>query len=108
MIRALLKLDAEGNISGFSVKGHSGSAEAGRDIICAAVSGIVQTALIGLDEVAGIRDTYTVSDGNVECRLPKADGQINTDKALTIINVMWLGLESIAEQYPEFVRIKVN
>lgn len=105
MITATLRLDAEGHYKSFKVRGHSGSAPAGKDIICAAVSAIVQTALIGLDEVALIKNSYTVSDGLVNCILPDNINEASFDTAQTIISVMYLGLASIAEQYHDFVRI---
>ena len=37
-------------IAGFRAKGHSGYAESGSDIVCAAVSAITQTACLGLME----------------------------------------------------------
>lgn len=106
MIRAVLKLDCNGNFTGFTVKGHSGSAPKGKDIICAAVSGIVQTALIGLDEVAGIKNTYTVDDGLVICELPKDVDKKDLEKATVILQTMQLGLLSIADQFPDFVLVK--
>ena len=105
MITATLKFADNGLYCGFKVKGHSGSAPKGHDIICAAVSAIVQTALIGLDEVALIKDSYVISDGLVECNLPDASDNDSLNKAQIIINVMHLGLISIAEQYHDFVRI---
>ena len=105
MITATLKSTADGYYKGFTVKGHSGSAPAGKDIICAAVSAIVQTALIGLDEVALIKNSYEISDGYIKCILPENVNDKSFDKAQTIIRVMHLGLISIAEQYHDFVRI---
>lgn len=106
MISAVLELNGDGSFKGFVVKGHSGSAPKGRDVVCAAVSAIVQTALIGLDEVADIKNTYEISDGYVKCDLPQVMNKDSLDKAQTIITTMWLGLTSIAQQYPDFVRIK--
>lgn len=106
MIIAKLDMAGDDVCNGFTVKGHSGSAPDGKDIICAAVSAIVQTALIGLDEVAKIGNTYSISDGFVECRLPDDLDSDRFYKAQIIIRVMRLGLESIAEQYHDFVRIK--
>ncbi|MBP3348654.1 MAG: ribosomal-processing cysteine protease Prp [Clostridia bacterium] len=106
MINAVLKTSAAGFAVGFEVKGHSGSAPRGRDIVCAAVSSITQTALIGLDEVAGIKGTYVIKDADIECNLPKDLTDEEQHTAHTIIMTMWLGLESIAEQYQEFVRLK--
>lgn len=105
MITATLRLDETGHYKGFRVCGHSGSAPAGKDIICAAVSAIVQTALIGLDEVALIKNSYELSDGYIKCILPEAVDKKSFDTAQTIISVMHLGLMSIEEQYHEFVRI---
>lgn len=106
MIKAVLQLNGDGAYTGFTVKGHSGSAPSGKDIVCAAVSGIVQTALIGLDEVAGIKDTYDVKDGFVDCRLPENADKAKLEKANVIIETMRLGLLSIADQFPDFVLVK--
>ena len=39
-------------------EGHSGYAEYGEDIVCAGISSIVQTALLGLMQVAGVAVDY--------------------------------------------------
>ncbi len=105
MIVLTLKLTESGNYAGFTVKGHSGSAPRGKDIICAAVSAITQSALIGLDEVANIPNTYTISDGFIKCELPDNIDEAKAQKAQVILQTMHLGVQSIREQYPEFVRI---
>ncbi|HQB62107.1 MAG TPA: ribosomal-processing cysteine protease Prp, partial [Spirochaetota bacterium] len=38
MIRIVISRDSTGSIRSFDIKGHSGYAEAGQDIICSAVS----------------------------------------------------------------------
>ena len=106
MITATLKFADKDRYKGFAVEGHSGSAPKGRDIVCAAVSAIVQTALIGLDEEAHMNGTYSISDGFVNCSLPQNTDDDGYCKAQTIIRVMHLGLISIAQQYHDFVRIK--
>ena len=45
--------DREGRITGFSVSGHSGYAEAGADIVCASVSAAVTFADAVIREVLG-------------------------------------------------------
>lgn len=47
--------DQDGRISGFCCSGHSGYAEAGSDIVCAAVSTAVKFAETTLSEVLGER-----------------------------------------------------
>ena len=41
-------------LSGVTCKGHTGYAEEGEDIVCAAVSSVVQTAVLGLMQLVGI------------------------------------------------------
>ena len=106
MINAVLKTNEHGDYIGFEVKGHSGSNVRGRDIVCAAVSSIVQTVLIGIDEVVGVKDTYIIDDGYIKCSIPNDLSEAQSLQIQTLIKTMHLGLGSIAEQYHNFVRIK--
>lgn len=106
MIKAVLKTNGSGVYQGFEVSGHSGSNERGKDIICAAVSSIVQATLIGIEEVAGINDTYRIDDGYVKCDIPSDISEKQSLQVQTLIATMHLGLKSIAMQYHNFVRIK--
>ena len=42
-------------ITGFSVSGHSGYAEAGSDIVCAAISAVVSMAEATINDVCGAK-----------------------------------------------------
>ena len=106
MINAVLNTNEHGDYIGFEVKGHSGSNVRGRDIVCAAVSSIVQTVLIGIDEVVGVKDTYIIDDGYIKCSIPNDLSEAQSLQIQTLIKTMHLGLGSIAEQYHNFVRIK--
>ena len=106
MISVRLKKSPEGTVRGFCVTGHAGQAPRGEDIVCAGVSAVVQTALIGLDEVADVCGTYTIDEGGIQCTLPEEMTQATAFCVQTILKTMALGLVSIAEQYPEYVRIK--
>ena len=59
----------EGRISAFEFSGHSGFAEAGSDIVCAAVSTAAQFAILGIDETEKIDCEYAVFDGGIEFSL---------------------------------------
>lgn len=69
MIRVNAKLES-GDII-IDVKGHSGYAPHGQDIVCAAVSAILQTAVLGLESIAA---TYP---NCVEVNIDSADDQPN-------------------------------
>ena len=52
----------QGSIIGFAAQGHSGYAESGSDIVCAAVSALTQTCELGLEEVLHIVPEVTRDD----------------------------------------------
>ena len=51
---AIIVEKANGKILSVEASGHTGYAESGEDIVCAALSAIIQTAALGLTEVAKI------------------------------------------------------
>ena len=52
----------EGDLIGFEASGHAGYDVYGRDIVCAAVSGILLTTLGGIDEVVGVHPKVKRND----------------------------------------------
>ena len=99
MIRVTLHVK-DGLIRGFACKGHAGYAEAGRDIVCAAVSALTTTCANALESVAGVRPSVAVSDGEMRLSLsdPSGDAQV-------ILKAMRQGLGDIAEQYPDCLQL---
>ena len=95
----------ETGLSGFRAKGHSGYAEEGSDIVCAAVSALTQTAEMGLRKVARAK-VQTVLDeegASLEVRLLEKDGEA-WRAAQVILRTLEEGILDIEQQYPEFVR----
>lgn len=106
MIRIVFLTDSKGLIQEFTVKGHAGYDEAGKDIVCAAVSAVVQTAVIGLTDIAEIKINHVQEDGLLKCSLPK---QMNMDQlraSSVILRTMLAGLESIHNGYPNLISIR--
>lgn len=89
-------------IIGFEVKGHSGFAQEGSDIVCAAISALTQTAVMGFEQVAKAQMTYRIQEGRLFCRLNDMESNI---RAQAIMDATILGLEEIERQYPEHMRI---
>jgi uncharacterized protein YsxB (DUF464 family) len=56
-----------GQIVGYRVKGHSGYAEHGSDIICAALSTLSQATVLGLKTVVGVKVDIIVGDADLQC-----------------------------------------
>ena len=86
-----------GEYKGFNCIGHSGYAEAGEDIVCAAISVLVINTINSLDKLAGekIKLVTNEDEGLIDCRI---DGQIN-EKSKLLLDSMILGLREIKKQY---------
>lgn len=93
-----------GRILQVTVEGHAEFAENGKDIVCAAVSGILCTAVLGLQKVAKLPGQYET--GAARALIAPAD----TDdvKGQAILETMILGFEEIVRQYAEFVSIEIQ
>ena len=85
---------------GFHAAGHSGSAPAGSDIICAAVSALTQTAYLALAHY-GISCRYNRHDESGLFTLIACD----CETARIILTNMYCGLSAIAEQHPQYLRV---
>ncbi len=91
-------------ITGYQVSGHAGYAEAGQDIICSAVSALTQAPVMGLERYLKLQPSYTFNedDGVLKVALNSAPDGLTQ----AILETMACGLESIARQCPQYVRIK--
>ncbi len=89
---------------GFDVKGHSGSAESGRDIVCAAVSSAVYMAANTLTEVCGCKAAIIEADGRLRFTVTEAD----TQKAQEVLKGLHIHLQGLVAQYPKFIKIQLT
>ncbi len=102
MIVVDLYEDAQGRMRGFRVHGHAGFARHGEDIVCAAVSALTQTTVLGLAEHAGARPRVDVKEGELVCELSSPD----TTGVQLLLKTMVSGLEQIATRYPGHVTLR--
>lgn len=104
MITVTVRRDAAGRVHGFRSEGHAGFADYGEDIVCAAVSVLTQTAVLGLKEHCDVDLQLEQSPGWLHCAL---EGETHaSDAAEAVLETMILGLDAIARQYPEQVRVR--
>ena len=104
MIRVRISTAADGKISGYEVTGHSGTAARGEDIICAGVSALTQTALLGIGEYLHREASYKVASGKLIMRLKDAPDT----ETEAILRTMLLGIREIETLHPEAVRIETE
>jgi uncharacterized protein YsxB (DUF464 family) len=94
-------IDINVSPNSLTVKGHSGYADRGNDIVCAGVSALTQAAILGLRHY-GVDMDVSMSHGEMTVQINKND----EDVVKPIFTAMVAGLKEIAKQYPENVRLK--
>ena len=95
-------------ISVIEATGHSGYAESGSDIVCSAVSALVQNLLLGLTEVLHLNVEQLI-DENVPhfmVKLPNSLNGTESAKAQILMQTTYLSLKSVAKDYSKFIKIK--
>lgn len=90
-------------LTGFECKGHSMSAEAGQDIVCAFVSSACFMTANTVTEVIGLDADAAATDGYM--RLGIND---SVDKAQDILNGMLLHLTELQKDYPENIKVTIT
>ena len=107
MISAILYLGKDG-YSACRITGHSGQAEAGRDIVCAAVSILGCTCVNSLESVCGLIPEVTQNEeGVLEFRLPEMQPEDNA-KAQILMGALKQGLTDLADAYPRNVKLTIQ
>jgi len=92
-------------ITGFSVSGHSGYEEAGKDIICAAVSAVVTMAEATINDVCGAKAKVRVKeeDARITLTLPVSCDEEETVQA--VLAGMMLTLCSLRDDNPDYIEV---
>lgn len=101
MIRIKIFRQTSGLIIACELHGHSQTAESGRDIVCAAVSALAQTALLGLCEHLHRRVDFQMASGDLRLHLQDEPDSMTE----TVLGTMLLGLQAIAKLHPQAVHI---
>ena len=92
-------------ITGFSVSGHSGYAEAGSDIVCAAISAIVKMAEATINDVCGAKAKVRVKDADNRITLTLPTSCDEEESVQAVLAGMMLTLVSLAEDYPDNIEV---
>ena len=98
---------SDGALIGYSASGHSGYAEAGSDIVCAAVSALTQTVLNGLKNVLKAPVMFDQDDDGafIEAKLTPEASEEQISQAQLLLLTLKEGLQAIQREYPRNLRI---
>ena len=98
-----------GRINGFSVSGHSGYAEEGSDIVCAAVSILTTTCINARESVAGVIPAVEAgSDGYLAASLPHDLSDACDHDAQGLFKALHQGFSDLAETCPGYFKLSIQ
>ena len=94
-------------ITGFTVSGHSGYAEAGSDIVCAAVTSAVRLVESTVNDVLGLAASVKVHErsGAVEFRLPGGLSATNENTCQALLTGLMLLFSELHSEYPDNIEV---
>ncbi len=92
-------------ITGFSVSGHSGYAEAGQDIVCASITAAVTMAEATINDVCGAKAKVRVKDADARISLTLPATCEEEDVIQAVLAGMMLYLVDLRDQYPDFIEV---
>ena len=106
MVLVTIRRDSRKRLSSFFASGHAGWADSGQDVVCAAVSTLLQAAWLGLSEVAGIEVDGTRGEARLELSWPEAARGDAGVRA--IVETVARSIETLAVQFPAHVKVTVD
>ena len=95
----------EDRITGFSISGHSGYAENGQDIVCAAISAVVTMAEATINDVCGAKAKVRVKDEQARITLTLPNSCDEEEAVQAVLSGMMLTLLSLREDYPDYIEV---
>ncbi len=102
MITASFHMEGRRIVS-FRVEGHSGLADEGEDVLCAAVTSAVRLTECAVNDVLGLGAAVKVNEEKalISLKLPGGLGQQNESTCQTLLSALMVYLTQLHEEYPE-------
>lgn len=99
-----------GKIVSIDCDGHTGYGVEGEDIVCASLSSIVQTAVLGLMGIVGLDVKLKRNDkeGKLSAVLPENLSERKRHDADIILETMLMGVADLYEGYSDFIELEVK
>ena len=94
-------------ITGFEARGHSGYAEAGADIVCAAVTSAIRLVEATVNDVMGLCAAVKVreQDAAISFRLPGGLAPMAENTCQNLLTGLMVYLAQLHDEYPENIEV---
>ena len=86
---------------GIQISGHADYAEAGKDIVCAGVTALMQTLIKSIGDLTRDEIEYEISPGRADIHC----GNLSKEGKL-LVDSFFIGVCQIADEFPDHVRIE--
>lgn len=95
-------------IERINISGHAGSGPAGYDLVCAGVSAISFGAINAIYKLVKIVPEVEQRDdgGYLDISFPENIGETEREKVQLLLEAMIVSLQTIEDEYGEYIRIK--
>ena len=92
-------------ITGFSVSGHSGYAEAGQDVLCASITAAVTLTEAIINDVCGAKAKVRVKEDDARITLMLPASCDEEESVQAVLAGMMLYLCSLRDEYPDYIEV---
>lgn len=107
MINILVLKDNQKNIKFIEATGHSGYAESGSDIVCSAVSTLMQSLAVGLTEVVKISPKIIMDETIPHMHISLIeDADVKNKVVQTLMETTIISLKQMANEFNKNIKIK--
>lgn len=85
---------------GIEIRGHANYGKHGEDIVCSAVSALVQTLVVAVEELTEDKIEYDMQPGKVDIKF-----WCLSEQSKVLIDAFFLGVKGIAAAHPDNVKV---
>ncbi len=104
MVRVKVARSPEGTPLSVEISGHSRFGSHGSDIVCAAVSALVQTTVFAMEDLLELPPGGVLEEGYAYLTLPGSAEPAKREQQLLLLETLLLGLREIEKTYPGYIR----
>lgn len=108
MIDISIVKNKDGFVYGFEACGHSGYAEHGKDIVCAAISALAYTAVGAVSEMTKVEADWSYKDGYMLYMVHSDIAENDRSIVKTILDAIVIGFKQIELSYKGYVSIRIK
>lgn len=93
--------------TGFEAAGHANFDIEGKDIVCAAASALLQSAILGLSKTLKIKHKIKIKKGYLFFASLEGLDSLKTEKSQLLLKTLFESLKQLAKQHPKYIKINI-